>query len=83
MAPQTQTQPLPHQGRKAPAGRGLKYDSSSGENLDIFYCCHYGGSVCGGEFYKQAGRLSREGSFKLQKIINGLRGRGFYTESKK
>ena len=31
VAPQTSTQPLPHQGRETPAGCGLKYDSSSGE----------------------------------------------------
>ena len=68
MAPQTQTQPLPHQGREATAGRGLKYDSSSGENLDLFYCCHYGGSVCGGEFYKQTD-LVRDGFILILKII--------------
>ena len=31
VAPQTSPQPLPHQGREASAGCGLKYDSSSGE----------------------------------------------------
>ena len=31
VAPPTSTQPLPHEGREAPAGCGLQYDSSSGE----------------------------------------------------
>ena len=40
VAPPTSTQPLPHEGREAPAGCGLKYDSSSGEPILVrgVYC---------------------------------------------